>query len=218
MQVFNLYWSLSTNSWDWSNHTWTTRTTVMELIEDSQVIDESTKVRECSRRIVELSKNRQELKECRLEASKLKKRIQGIDSKQKTTSLTNSSKKRYVIDEDAFYNQKGDLEDEEIQEKNGISSKKGNTKENEPNLARKLGLDEESVEQAKKDKNKKLSKEEIEKQKEIDEVRKIVEGGSRINKYIKEVDLLDLETPAKKDSPVKQTPKADKSRPGLRSR
>jgi hypothetical protein len=184
----------------------------MEPIEGSLVSAIIRTVRECSRRIVELSKNRQELKECRVEASKLKKRIQGIDSKQKTTSLTTSSKKRYVIDEDAFYNQKGDMDDEEIQEKDGKSQKKEDSKNNEPNLARKLGLDEESVEQAKKDKNKKLSKEELEKQKEIDEVRKIVEGGSRINKYIKEVDLLDLETPAKKDSPVKQTPKAAKSK------
>ena len=105
-------------------------------------------------------------------------------------------RKKYVIDEDAFYNQR---EDEEIDEK---KPQKYDSYKNEPNLARKLGLEDDSAPEKPKEANKKKSKEDLEKEKEIDEVRQIIEKDTGFNKYIKEVDLLglDIEAEPKKNS------------------
>jgi hypothetical protein len=104
-----------------------------------------------------------------------------------------------VIDEDAYYNQKDNVEEE----KKGISPSKKtpgasyDSHPKEPNLARKLGLndedDEDTLAQKAKDKNRKKTKEELEKEKEIDEVRQIIENDSKLSKYIKEVDLLGVD-------------------------
>lgn len=96
-------------------------------------------------------------------------------------------RKKYVIDEDAFYNQR---DDEEIDEK---KPQKYDGYKNEPNLARKLGLEEDGAQEKPKEANKKKTKEELEKEKEIDEVRQIIEKDTGFNKYIKEVDLLGLD-------------------------
>jgi len=163
-----------------------------------------TEVRECCKRILELARDRQKLKQERAESGKLKKRIQGEGSNKPRREGAPREKKRYVIDEDAFYNQKDGEEDgdENPKPKTGGSGtspqKKYDSQHKEPNLARRLGLDEEAMEKDKadkeKDKNRKKTKEELEQEKEIDEVRQIIEGdNSKFNKYIKEVDLLGLD-------------------------
>lgn len=166
------------------------------LIEAMQVFWRLTAVRECSKRIMELSKDRQKLKSERAEASKLRDRIQGEGL---GTKLNRSSKKRYVVDEEAFYNQREEDEnkkDGDIDEKKPVSrpGRQMEKAEKEPNLARRLGLDEDQTEKSKEDLEKeqkrKKNKEELEKEKEIDEVRKIIESGSNLNKYIIDVDLL----------------------------
>lgn len=158
--------------------------------------DRGYAIRECSRRILELAKDRPRLKQERAESGKLRKRIQSEGSSSK-----GSGKKRYVIDEDAFYGS-GNAEGGEDQP----VSKKTPTKpydaapKGEVSLARRLGLQEGPEDPTQPvDKTKKKSKEELEKEKEIDEVRQIIEGDQGgLNKYIKEVDLLgiDLDVPA----------------------
>ena len=163
-----------------------------------------TLVRECSKRILELAKDRQKLKQERADSGKLKKRIQGEGSG-KPRKSGDPKEKRYVIDEEAFYNQKdGDDEDENSSGQKtkktlgaNTSPKKYDAQLKEPNLARRLGLDEEAMEKTKaeqdKDKNRKKTKEELEKEREIEEVRQIIEGDAKFNKYIKEVDLLGID-------------------------
>ena len=150
-------------------------------------------MRECSKRILELARDRQKLKAERADSISLKKRIQGEGKDKKNKDR---SKRKYVIDEDAFYNQKEGGEDEKISPSKSKEeiSKRYDRPLGEPNLAKKLGLDDEAVEKSKeekeKEKNRKKTKEELEKEKEIDEVRQIIENDSHLNKYIKEVDLL----------------------------
>lgn len=143
-----------------------------------------------------MAADRGKLKAERHEAKELRNRIQGEGRDSRNTG---KSKKRYVVDEEAFYNQK-DNDDDHKQPTS--SPKKPPTQAydshpKEPNLARKLGLDDEEAEPSAKpsdkDKNKKKTKEELEKEKEIDEVRKIIENDSKLNKYIKEIDLLGVD-------------------------
>lgn len=115
------------------------------------------------------------LKAERLESAKLRKRIYGEGATKKSSS---SSKKKYVIDEEAYYNQKDgedDADDDNGKPKNntGTGGQGYDKMMKEPNLARKLGLDEEAIEKSKVelDKNRKKTKEELEREKEIDEVR-----------------------------------------------
>lgn len=144
----------------------------------------------------------------RAEASQLRDRIQGEGSSRKSSK---SSKRRYVVDEDAFYNQRDDAEgnhEKVMSEKKASSKQAGgyDRQEKEPNLARKLGLEEEHTEKSKeeleKEQKRKKNKEELEKEKEIDEVRKIIESGSNLNKYIKEVDLLGTDIGDSNNSPI----------------
>lgn len=152
-----------------------------------------------------MSKDRHKLKEQRQESSKLKKRITGESSSGSKSSKSTVGKKKYVIDEDAFYNQKEGEDSDGMEEDKGKKSSKYDKPMGEPNLAKKLGLDEDPEEKAnrEKDKDRKKTKEELEKEKEIDEVRQIIEGSSKFNKYIKEVDLLGGET--MEESPAKKT-------------
>lgn len=153
-------------------------------------------MRECTKRILELADDRAKLKAERAEAKDLRGRIQGEG---KDTRNANKNKKRYVVDEEAYYNRKD--EDDDTKKANtgtkSSPSKQYDSHPREPNLARKLGLDEDDAEEVKakteKDKNKKKTKEELEKEKEIDEVRKIIENDSKLNKYIKEIDLLGID-------------------------
>lgn len=153
-------------------------------------------MRECSKRILELAEDRPRLKDERAEAANLRKRIQGEGKDSKTSS---KSRRRYVVDEEAFYNQK-DGGDDDRKTGSGGNRAPGSSYDvplKEPNLARKLGLEDDPNEEPKpasdKDKNRKKTKEELEKEKEIDEVRKIIENDGKLNKYIKEVDLLGVD-------------------------
>lgn len=168
-------------------------------------------VRECTRRILDLSKDRQKLKSERNDASKLRKRITGESSKS-TSSKATVGRKKYVIDEDAFYNQR---EDEEIDEK---KPQKYDSYKNEPNLARKLGLDEDASPEKPKDANKKKTKEDLEKEKEIDEVRQIIEKDTGFNKYIKEVDLLGLDLDSEPQKHPEKQPESSRGSPRSKHR
>jgi len=169
--------------------------------------DRGYAVRECSKRILELAEDRQRLKAERAEASTLRDRIQGQGKSGKTSR---SSKKRFVIDEEAFYNQKAGAgsENSSLSKKKKTEGEGYDRESREPNLARRLGLDEDadqkSKEEIEKEKNRKKTKEELEKEKEIDEVRKIIENDSHLDKYIKEVDLLGIDV---NESSPSQSPK-----------
>lgn len=158
--------------------------------------DRGYAIRECSRRILELAKDRPRLKQERAESGKLRKRIQSEGSSGK-----GSGKKRYVIDEDAFYgNSNNDAGEDAAPTKKPAPKPYDAQPKGEVSLARRLGLQEGPEDPTQKeDKTKKKTKEELEKEKEIDEVRQIIEGDQGgLNKYIKEVDLLgiDLDVPA----------------------
>lgn len=151
-------------------------------------IDRGYAIRECSKRIVEMSKDRQKLKAERNESAALKKRMQQLGSVKRGRQL----KQRYVIDEDAFYSQK-EGEEETATKKTSGQKNGGSKKPMESNLAKKLGLDEDDPEEKahrEKRKGAKMSKEEMEREKEKNEVREIIEKDSLFNKYIKEVNLL----------------------------
>lgn len=62
-------------------------------------------VRECAARIIELSKDRQKLRETRKESSKLRERIIGTsdDKVRRSHARSSGAKKKFVLDEDAFY-------------------------------------------------------------------------------------------------------------------
>ena len=163
---------------------------------EAMLVDSIYAVRECSKRIMELADDRQRLKDERSDASTLRNRIQGQGKNGKTSQ---AGKKQFVIDEDAFYNRKAG----DASEKTALSNKKQSQggacdkQQSGPNLARRLGLDEDTVEKSKeeieKEKNRKKTKEELEKEKEIDEVRQIIENDSHLDQYIKEVDLLGID-------------------------
>ena len=68
-------------------------------------------MRECSKRILELARDRQKLKAERADSISLKKRIQGEGKDKKNKDR---SKRKYVIDEDAFYNQKEGIDIEKM--------------------------------------------------------------------------------------------------------
>lgn len=159
------------------------------------------KVRECSKRIMELAEDRPKLREVRKKALKLRKNIEGASSFQGSANKKGSKneKKRWMINEDAFYNRTSSK-----------SKKKGKSKTvDSVSLAKKLGLDEDILEQAKKiqqekdraAKDSKYAKAKQEQdvsifggtaddQKEIDEVKAIIEEGNMFDQYIEEIDLL----------------------------
>lgn len=87
-----------------------------------------------------MSKDRQQLREARKESSKLRKRITGTSDAGLKRKSRKGRKKRFVIDEDAFYAGK----------KMTSSKTKKTSKDDEFSLAKKLGLDIDTLEQAKK--------------------------------------------------------------------
>lgn len=122
----------------------------------------------------------------------------------------NSGSKRYVVDEEAFYNHQDKKEKKEKLEKEGQemaekSGKEGGDKKSydklgEPNLMKKLGLEKETDEDIigkASDKDKKKSKEEQEREDGINEVKKIISEAHHdlpdLGNFMKEVDLLDLD-------------------------
>lgn len=178
------------------------------------------------KKIIELSKDRSKLKEERNTAAAYRKKlISGGTLKNELFKSEQSSSgpgrnpapsyKRYVVDEEAYFNEQDRQRDEGMGEGKTIltTTKKetGSTqtpydKFSEPNLAKKLGLAPETDEDIvgkKSDPKRKKTKEELEKEQDIAEVQKIIsEGGSTLpdlSKYMREeVDLLgiDITTPA----------------------
>jgi len=124
----------------------TMSTTVMEPIEDIPVPRIVKIVRECARRILEMAEDRPKLRELRKEAATLKKRISGMKNTRNPSSYNKSggSKRRWEIDEDAFYNRQKPVQKKQITNTDKYDDYKEST------LAKKLGLDEDVLEQAKK--------------------------------------------------------------------
>lgn len=164
-------------------------------------------MRECTKRILELSEDRQKLKAERAEAKDLRWRITGEGQ---DGSRHRGTKRRYVVDEEAYYAQgsaHGGGKDGKAESGQQASAGKKTPYDAPPqpaNLARKLGLEDDESDSPKKPadgKPKKKSKEELEKEKEIDEVRQIIEADSALGRYIKEVDLLGVDVlPAPKQA------------------
>lgn len=117
-----------------------------------------------------MSKDKNKLRDERIEAAKIRKKL-ALGSTYKnelfktgSTSDGSGGQRRMVVDEEAYFNhqEKKKLKEETMEEK----QKPSNTydKFSEPNLARKLGLENETDETiVKKDDGKKKSKEELEK-------------------------------------------------------
>ena len=137
-----------------------------------------------------MSKDRNKLREERAEAVKTRKKIcSGNTYKNELfrqagggTGTASTGQRRYVVDEEAFFNAQEEKTGEEMGDKGQKS------------LGNRLGLEEET-EEPKKDPTKKKTAEELEKEKEIEEVRKIIGDGKELQglgKYMKEVDLLEI--------------------------
>ena len=166
-----------------------------EFIDDG--VDRGYAVRECCKRIIEISNDREKLREARQESNKLRQRIVGT----KGGTSGQAFGEHFKVDEEAFYKNEKRRPQKKTKSPDGYqkSPEKGDRNEFNPpkqrkelTLAEKLGLKEGHEED--KEHVKKRTKED---QKEVEEVKKILAqpGENMANFLGDDIDIFAVEQP-----------------------